>query len=77
MECNNAVSPAGADKWCNTYSIIAIGQNEANISNQFGFSGPEWNSNYAYHYKWCVGVPRRTSESGMNMRMEALKKGSN
>jgi hypothetical protein len=76
MGCNNAVYPAGADKWCSTYSIIAIGQNAANISNQFGLSGPEWNSNYAYHYKWCVGAPRSASESGMNKRMEELKRRS-
>ncbi len=74
MQCKGVQFPVGADKWCNIYSILAIGQNVANISSQCGLDGPEWNSDYGYHYRWCVKAPKNNSVAGMNLRRDALKK---
>lgn len=74
MKCKGVQYPAGADKWCNIYSISAVAQNAANLSTSCGLSGPEWRSDYSYHYKWCVKVPKANSVSGMNFRRNALMK---
>jgi hypothetical protein len=74
MKCKGVQFPAGADKWCNIYSIIATAQNTANIATKCGLSGPEWNSSYEYHYNWCVKAPKSSSVSGMNQRRESLMK---
>lgn len=74
MKCKGVQFPAGADKWCNFYSIIATSQNSVNISTQCGFSGPKWNSDYEYHYSWCVKVPKDNSIAGMNQRQDSLMK---
>lgn len=74
LQCSGVQYPAGADKWCNIYSILAVGQNTANLETSCGLSGPEWRSDYAYHYSWCVKVPKLSSMSGMNLRRDALMK---
>lgn len=71
-KCQGVQFPAGADKWCNIYSIIAIGQNAANLSTKCGLIGPEWNSDYSYHYTWCVKAPKANSVAGMDSRRNKL-----
>jgi len=39
---------------CETFSKTAVNQNALNISQSCGLYGPEWNSDYNYHFKWCM-----------------------
>jgi hypothetical protein len=64
--------PAGADKWCNIYSIIAIAQNTANTASSCNLTGPAWKSDYIYHHAWCEKVPREATDSETTKRMTAL-----
>ena len=41
-------------KWCDIYSIIAVAQNDANLSAGCNETGNRWQSNYKHHYDWCV-----------------------
>ena len=39
---------------CDRYAKAAVAQQLENTSVGCGFTGPEWDSNYNYHYQWCM-----------------------
>lgn len=71
-ECNATLLPAGANRWCNTYSRIAVGQSRANLSSNCGFSGPAWSTEYGHHYRWCVGVSQERAVGEIKSRQHKL-----
>jgi hypothetical protein len=40
---------------CKSYATEAIEQNQSGLAFGCGLRGPEWNSDYYYHYHWCMG----------------------
>lgn len=73
-QCKGVQYPVGANKWCNQYSLVAISQNETNLKNKCGLTGPRWSSDYLYHYKWCFNAPKNTAQSESEQRRIALGK---
>ncbi|MBN2291799.1 MAG: hypothetical protein JXM70_05200, partial [Pirellulales bacterium] len=53
--------PSNVAKICDGYARQAVQQNRQNTKLGCGLSGPQWNSDYRYHYNWCVHG--RNSES--------------
>lgn len=49
-----AIEAAGGNKRCNTYSIVAVAQNMANLSSGCGYVGGNWTSDLGAHYRWCA-----------------------
>jgi hypothetical protein len=43
-------------QWATAYAERAVMQQEQNKTLGFGFTGPEWSSDSADHYKWCLTV---------------------
>jgi hypothetical protein len=39
---------------CEGYARQAVQQNQQNTQLSCGLSGPQWNSEYRYHFDWCV-----------------------
>jgi hypothetical protein len=39
---------------CDAYARQAVQQNRQNAEFACGLSGPQWNSDYRYHYDWCL-----------------------
>ena len=39
---------------CDEYAKIAVLQNDSNLQMKCGFTGPLWNSDYNYHFNWCM-----------------------
>lgn len=71
-KCQATLLPAGADRWCNIYSRVSIGQNRANISSKCGFSGPAWSSDYGHHYRWCSDVSQEHTNLQVITRQNKL-----
>jgi hypothetical protein len=66
------VPSPGSQSWCEQYAIIAVEQNEVNLSKGCGFMGPRWSSNYDQHYEWCLSVPKSVADSETRAREEGL-----
>lgn len=73
-KCAKIQFPVGADKRCNIYSIVAIGQNEANLSTGCELSGPGWSANYSRHYSWCIKASQDSAAAQIRARQQALDK---
>jgi len=58
---------------CDIYSQLALTQNLVNEEFQCGLSGPRWNSNYQYHYSWCLTVTQKDRETERSARREAIR----
>lgn len=71
-KCREDLFPVGADKWCNIYSRISIGQNTANLSTQCELSGPAWSSSYSDHYRWCIDASQELANAQITTRLRAL-----
>lgn len=39
---------------CDTYARDAVALHIQNLEGACGFSGPEWNGDYRYHFDWCI-----------------------
>ena len=58
---------------CCDYANNAVQQNAENIKRSCGFVGPQWSSNYSYHYNWCMsGDNWKISTGEDKKRGEAL-----
>ena len=58
---------------CCDYANNAVQQNAENIKRNCGFAGPQWSSNYSYHYNWCMsGDNWKISEDEYKKRKDAL-----
>ncbi|ADE14834.1 conserved hypothetical protein [Nitrosococcus halophilus Nc 4] len=73
-KCPGVQFPAGADKRCNIYSIVSIGQNKANLSTGCELSGPTWSSNYGHHYSWCLTASQELTNAQITARQRELDK---
>ena len=73
-KCPGIQFPAGADKGCHIYSIVAIGQNKANLSAECSLSGPTWSASYTHHYRWCITASKDHINAQMTARQHALDK---
>lgn len=71
-KCQDELFPVGADKWCNIYSRVSIGQNTANLSTKCGFSGPTWSSSYSHHYRWCIDASQKLANAQIAARLREL-----
>lgn len=60
--------------WCYSYAGWAVTQNTENINRGCGFTGPMWNSNQSYHFKWCrSGDNWKIAQGEGDKRTYALK----
>ena len=57
---------------CRVYSDMAVAQNEANIGNRCGRTGPMWSSKYGYHFDWCLYAPAQQTRDGTAARQREL-----
>lgn len=73
-KCPEVQFPTGADKGCHIYSIVAIGQNKANLSTGCSLSGPTWSTSYSHHYRWCVTASKDHINAQITARQQALSK---
>ena len=69
-------SPAAAQtvsKICDKYARYAVQYQRQNLESGCGLRGPQWNSDYRYHYNWCVrgnnyrGVDKWTAWRGRSI----------
>jgi len=49
-------SAAHAQANCDTYGKLAIQQQQENVADKCGFSGPEWSPDLKAHVAWCGTV---------------------
>jgi hypothetical protein len=49
-------SPAGAQANCEMYGKLALQQQQENVTEKCGFSGPEWSPDLKAHIAWCGTV---------------------
>lgn len=73
--CSGGTWQLDAHSRCEQYALIAVAQNH--IAKGCNFTGPRWNSDYGYHYRWCMKVPKAHADSGTIERQESLKKCKN
>jgi hypothetical protein len=59
---------------CDIYARIAVAQNEAATTNNCNVAGGRWNSNYQYHYQWCLSVPGSSTTEDTTQRQYILTK---
>ena len=64
---------SGAHRRCNIYALVAIGQNNANVSSNCGLHGPRWQNDYSAHYNWCRNVPKHAARGETDARMQQLR----
>jgi hypothetical protein len=65
---------SGMTKRCVAYATTAVAQQRYNINGRCNFTGPEWNPDFDYHYKWCTGgVPKAATDAGIARRNTALQ----
>jgi hypothetical protein len=65
--------PAGDQERCQQYARSAVAQNQQNLSRRCGFSGSRWSADHNFHYRWCLGVPRSSTDSEYNARENDLR----
>lgn len=73
----SSVSAADTPTRCARYAKSAVAQNLENNTKGCALSGPEWSSNYDYHYNWCMHGDNSTwpiLNRGWNGRRDALSK---
>lgn len=59
---------------CSVYAREAVESNEENIRRGCGYSGLRWSSDYAGHFKWCMGVDKTAAQTESRARAEALQR---
>ncbi len=50
------IPSASAASGCEQYAQNAVGENQQNLANKCGFTGPRWSPDYQSHFRWCVGA---------------------
>ena len=51
---------------CDPYATTAVSLSNDNLANKCGLTGPEWNSDYRYHYDWCMQGRNSASANAWN-----------
>ena len=57
---------------CDAYAKSAIQDQKDNVAQGCGKQGPEWSTDYHWHYDWCPQVDAAQSEAGSVLRKKAL-----
>jgi hypothetical protein len=58
---------------CRSYAEYAVSQNQYNIQHNCGLTGPMWNSNLTYHFRWCrSGDNYKLAQGERDKRDDAL-----
>lgn len=60
------------EKRCYLYATLAVAQNRLNEGNGCNFSGSRWDSDYNYHYNWCLSAPAAETKSESSTRLSML-----
>lgn len=63
---------AHAQANCETYGKLAIQQQQENVAEKCGFSGPEWSPDLKAHIAWCGGVGPDQWKSELQKRKQQL-----
>lgn len=63
---------AHAQANCETYGKLAIQQQQENVAEKCGFSGPEWSPDLKAHVAWCGGVGPDQWKSELQKRKQQL-----
>lgn len=70
--CTGRVMLAGEFERCNTYALIAVAQNEANLQAQCTFAGARWQSDFTAHFNFCMSAGRTVAENETLARLAQL-----
>lgn len=65
-------SNASAQANCETYGRLAIQQQQENVENKCGFSGPEWSPDLKAHVSWCGSVGPDQWKAQLQKRKQQL-----
>lgn len=65
-------SAAHAQANCAVYAKLALEQQQQNLLNKCGFTGPEWNDQYSRHLAWCGTVGPDQWKQQLQMRNQKL-----
>lgn len=63
---------AGDPVQCAIYANQAVQQQEQNVANGCGYSGPRWQSSPAPHFAWCLGASSGQINAERNARTNQL-----
>ena len=63
---------AKEDLNCSAYAATAAAQNDQNVMQQCGFTGPRWSSDHSAHFKWCETVTMADLTAEDNARRSML-----
>jgi hypothetical protein len=69
---NQCAAGVGVAKKCSVYAATAVEQQAINSAQRCGFSGGRWNSDYAYHYQWCVSQSANSTDGEYDARRQLL-----
>ena len=67
-----ALNPAAALANCDWYVKTALEQQQRNLMDKCGFTGPEWTTDKAAHLNWCMSVGPDVSSDAARNREAAL-----
>lgn len=65
-------SAALAQANCAVYAKLALEQQQENVNNRCGFTGPEWNDQYSRHLEWCGTVGPDQWKQQLQLRSQKL-----
>ena len=68
-----APASAGDPVSCGIYAGSAVAQQQQNISNGCGFTGPRWHQNQAAHFSWCLSVSPAAANAERSARFNQLQ----
>lgn len=59
---------------CMQYACTAATQNQENLNRKCGYSGVAWQSDYSYHFNWCMSADPSRLEVETQKRQEELNR---
>lgn len=64
---------AADEVFCAGYARDAVAQQNENLSQQCGLSGPRWHSSFSNHSRWCSGASTETARAEQAIRTRGLR----
>lgn len=58
---------------CADFATAALRDNDANLANQCGYTGPQWAADYRKHYSHCLDISPRRREAESRERSASLE----
>jgi len=65
-------SRAGAETGCEMYGRLALQQQQENVAEKCGFSGPAWSPDLKAHLSWCGSVGPDQWKAELQKRKQQL-----